>query len=36
VLRAAAAYEAAAPWKDHWPSLLAQRVILMNFDDQNR
>ena len=24
VLRAAAAYEAAAPWKDQWPSMLAQ------------
>ena len=24
VLRASAAYEAAAPWKDRWPSLLAQ------------
>jgi aspartyl-tRNA(Asn)/glutamyl-tRNA(Gln) amidotransferase subunit A len=24
VLRAAAAYEAAAPWKDRWPSMLAQ------------
>jgi aspartyl-tRNA(Asn)/glutamyl-tRNA(Gln) amidotransferase subunit A len=24
VLRAAAAYEAAAPWKDKWPSMLAQ------------
>jgi aspartyl-tRNA(Asn)/glutamyl-tRNA(Gln) amidotransferase subunit A len=24
VLRASAAYEAAAPWKDHWPPMLAQ------------
>jgi hypothetical protein len=24
VLRAAAAYEAAAPWKDKWPPMLAQ------------
>ncbi len=24
VLRAAAAYEAAAPWKDKWPLMLAQ------------
>jgi hypothetical protein len=29
VLRAAAAYEAAAPWKDKWPPMLAQMGLYL-------